>query len=230
MNLNLTQLEILVQSVTSHENRINRLNNLVGQTNLPNLSNVTLIKFDRQIRSSSTVENLHENDSSSLKMLKIKTKKCQPAASDTPDLIQTECVADRGLARQKNKNKQNIKNKNKNHRNLNNVTLPKNYRHTSSSSTERNHKENYLITLKVSTTKTCQPAASDTPDLIQTECVADSRLACHKNKNKPYVKNKIKNKINLHNVTLVKKEKHNNKSHYTSRKCRNKLIKQNNRN
>ena len=30
-----------------------------------------------------------------------KTKKCQPAASDTPDLIQTECVADSGLARYK---------------------------------------------------------------------------------------------------------------------------------
>ena len=28
----------------------------------------------------------------------IKTKKCQPAASDTTDLFQTECVTDRGLA------------------------------------------------------------------------------------------------------------------------------------
>ena len=43
-----------------------------------------------------------------------KTKKCQPAASDThiPDLIQTECVADSGLARQNKKNKLNEKNKN----------------------------------------------------------------------------------------------------------------------
>ena len=31
-----------------------------------------------------------------------KEKKCQPAARDTPDLIQTECVPDRGLARSKN--------------------------------------------------------------------------------------------------------------------------------
>ena len=29
----------------------------------------------------------------------IKTKKCQPAAGDTPDLIKTECVPDSGLAR-----------------------------------------------------------------------------------------------------------------------------------
>ena len=32
-----------------------------------------------------------------------KIQKCQPAASDTPDLIQTECVADSGLARQNTK-------------------------------------------------------------------------------------------------------------------------------
>ena len=45
---------------------------------------------------------------------KKKQKKCQPAASDThiPDLIQTECVADSGLARHNKKNKQNVKNKN----------------------------------------------------------------------------------------------------------------------
>ena len=30
----------------------------------------------------------------------LKTKKCQPAAGDTPDLIQTECVTDSGLAHQ----------------------------------------------------------------------------------------------------------------------------------
>ena len=35
-----------------------------------------------------------------------KTKKCQPADSDTPDLIQTECVTDSGLARP-NKNAEN---------------------------------------------------------------------------------------------------------------------------
>ena len=38
------------------------------------------------------------------------------------------------------------------------------------------------ITKKYKQTKTkkCQPAASDTPDLIQTECVTDSGLSCHK--------------------------------------------------
>ena len=44
---------------------------------------------------------------------KIKTKKCQPAARDAPDLIQTECIPDRGLARHTKKNKQNVKNKKK---------------------------------------------------------------------------------------------------------------------
>ena len=45
---------------------------------------------------------------------KIKNKKCQPAASDThiPDLIQTECVADSRLARQK-KSTERKKRKNK---------------------------------------------------------------------------------------------------------------------
>ena len=34
---------------------------------------------------------------------KIKVKKCQPAARDAPDLIQTECIPDRGLARPQKK-------------------------------------------------------------------------------------------------------------------------------
>ena len=43
---------------------------------------------------------------------KIKTKKCQPAASDTPDLIKTERVTDSGLARP-NKKINKMKNSNK---------------------------------------------------------------------------------------------------------------------
>ena len=35
----------------------------------------------------------------------IKTKKCQPAADDTLDLIQTKCVTDSRLARQQTKQK-----------------------------------------------------------------------------------------------------------------------------
>ena len=45
--------------------------------------------------------------------------------------------------------------------------------------------------------KNCQPAASDTPDLIQTECVTDSRLACP---NKEYIKRNIQTKLNLKNL------------------------------
>ena len=36
-------------------------------------------------------------------MVKKKVKKCQPAARDAPDLIQTECIPDRGLARPQKK-------------------------------------------------------------------------------------------------------------------------------
>ena len=43
-----------------------------------------------------------------------KTKKCQPVAGDMPDLIQTEHVPSKGLARPQNKNKLNEKNKNTN--------------------------------------------------------------------------------------------------------------------
>ena len=52
---------------------------------------------------------------------KIKTKKCQPAARDIPDLIQTECVPDSWLACPKNKNKLNRKKRKK--RDCTNVTI-----------------------------------------------------------------------------------------------------------
>ena len=85
----------------------------------------------------------------------IKTKKCQPAAGDTPDLIQTEFVANSGLARPKKEN-----------------WKRKNGRRT----------DFCRITDAQIKTKKCQPAASDTPFLIQTECVTDSSLALPKNK------------------------------------------------
>ena len=88
-----------------------------------------------------------------------KTKKCQPAASHTPDLIQTECVADSWLARQ---NKKITKHKTHKLSNVHKTFQPSGTR------------SNYNTTNK---TKKCQPAASHTPDLIQTECVADSWLA-----------------------------------------------------
>ena len=83
----------------------------------------------------------------------IKHKKCQPAAGDTPDLIQTECVSDSGLARPNKKIKTERKNSN--------PKIIMNFQPTGSN-------------IKY---KKCQPAARDTPDLIQTECVSDSGLA-----------------------------------------------------
>ena len=56
-----------------------------------------------------------------------KTKKCQPVARDTPDLIQTECVPDNGLARQKNKQNEKIKNRKRNY--SRNVTLVEEKQH-----------------------------------------------------------------------------------------------------
>ena len=43
--------------------------------------------------------------SGKLQSVNIKTKKCQPAARGAPDLIQTECTPDRGLARHKKINR-----------------------------------------------------------------------------------------------------------------------------
>ena len=61
-----------------------------------------------------------------------KTKKCQPPAGDMSDLIQTAHVPNRGLARPKNKNKQNVKNKIKiknwalTHKKMNKIVKTKN--------------------------------------------------------------------------------------------------------
>ena len=54
-----------------------------------------------------------DDRSNTMKSVKIKTKKCQPAEWDTQDLIQTWCVPHSGLARQNKKNKLNEKNNKK---------------------------------------------------------------------------------------------------------------------
>ena len=58
------------------------------------------------------------------KLVKQKTKKCQPAEGGTQDLIQTWCVPLSRLARQNKKNKRNEKNKTK--KNFNKVTMLRN--------------------------------------------------------------------------------------------------------
>ena len=103
------------------------------------------------------------------------TKKCQPAARDAPDLIQTECIPDRGLARP---TKKNIKEKNQNE-----ITLEWKNKNTSVKNKMKNDKN----------TKKCQPAARDAPDLIQTECIPDRGLARpNKKNNKKKNSNKMK--------------------------------------
>ena len=130
----------------------------------------------------STGTKFHHNKSS--KSVKtIKTKKCQPAASHTPDLIQTECVADSWLARPKNKSFKSRKTK------MTDVSLK--------SSKTVSLKSSKCV--KIIKTKKCQPAASHMLDLIQTECVADRGLAHLKTKKSTeqikYKKYKLKNGI-----------------------------------
>ena len=88
---------------------------------------------------------------------KIKTKKCQPAARDTPDLIQTECVPGRGLTR--HKTKKSTERKKYKIRKISKKWLQK-----------VDFKTKKFMTPQAPTqlkTKKCQPAARDTPDLIQ---------------------------------------------------------------
>ena len=125
-----------------------------------NFTDVTLIKIDKQ--------------TSMCYLLpvpqKTKTKKCQSAARDTPDLIQTECVPDSGLARQiQKKSTERKKYKSKKKLHSIDVTLANVNKPTSMSSQQS--------VSQIQKTKKCQPAAWDTPDLIQTECVPDSGLA-----------------------------------------------------
>ena len=95
----------------------------------------------------------------SRKLKNIKTKKCQPAAGDMPDLIQTEHVPSRGLARP--------------HKIINRtkklINTKKTLQAISCDSSQNS--------LKNKKTKKCQPAAGDMPDLIQTEHVPSRGLA-----------------------------------------------------
>ena len=75
---NLTDLYKIDNLVSKIESRVNKLKNLVL---ISNKCNPVIVQQNK--------------------------KKCQPAARDTQDLIQTWCVPDRGLAHPQNKNKLN---------------------------------------------------------------------------------------------------------------------------
>ena len=136
---------------------------------------------------------------------KLKTQKCQPAARDTLDLIQTMCVPGRGLARHKNKNKQNVKQKKRKRNYFTNITLASKEKSTKSTKSKQNKQK-------------CQPAARDTLDLIQTMCVPGRGLARHKNKNKLNVKQEKRKRNHFANVTLASREKQT-KSKQNKQKC-----------
>ena len=127
-----------------------------------------------------------------------KPKKCQPPAGNMPDLIQTEHVPSRGLARQKNKNKLNEKYKiqKKLHSKKLKVQAPV---------------VKVVKIVKVvkvpKKSKKCQPPAGNMPDLIQTVHVPSRGLARHKNKNKLNAKQKNQNKLHSTNVTLADTDK-----------------------
>ena len=128
---------------------------------------VTLIRSNKLTKQSSTVPNT-------------KTKKCQPVAGDMPDLIQTEHVPSKGLARPK-KNIKHENNKMKICMESTDVTLVNGSKLTKSFSVQSNTK-----------TKKCQPTAGDMPDLIKTVHVPSRGLTRHQKKiNK---KNKMEKK------------------------------------
>ena len=85
-------------------------------------NNMTTLVYILSSSSYNTMSKLLLNSSSSSHKIK-KTQKCQPAARDTLDLIQTMCVPGRGLARHKNKNKLNVKKKKEKRNYFANVTL-----------------------------------------------------------------------------------------------------------
>ena len=125
---------------------------------------------------------------------KKKTKKCQPAAGDTPDLIKTECVPNSGLARPIKKINRTKKLKVKIHY----TPSPRGggfparlqVRNVQQSPDRGGgfparlqvmnvqlYTDIFLKIHKKNKRKKCQPAAGDTPDLIKTECVPNSGLA-----------------------------------------------------
>ena len=195
----------------------------------------------------------------------IKYKKCRPAARDTPDLIQTECISDSGLARPTKKiitERKNSKPKinidkelmgecltaaNKLEKSAKSVRSHLKVKEILQRSSARlkvvremledatqvehqavmNHNSN-IAEVKCENgsikTKKCQPAARDTPDLIQTECVPDSGLARH---NKIYsITNDVVKQITINksNIVVVQVSKMFSNSWCISRKCRNKAV------
>ena len=111
-----------------------------------------------------------------------KPKKCQPAASNMTDLIQTVHVADSGLARPKKlterkniKKEKNHKMKNKDRKTLRCTRARKKGAKATSSSLSPGM--SVICMVKMERLKKCQPAASNMTDLIQTAHVADSGLA-----------------------------------------------------
>ena len=135
-----------------------------------------------------------------------KTEKCQPAAGDMPDLIQTEHVPSSWLARSKNKNQQNEKYKIQNENYLSDVTMISLDKPTKLFSVGKNTKSRcYVNVLSTKKQQKCQPAAGDMPDLIQTEHVPSSWLA--RPKNKLNEKKKIQNTNYSSNVTVVSENK-----------------------
>ena len=115
-----------------------------------------------------------------IKVVTKKTKKCQPAAGDMTDLIQTDHVPNSGLARTK-KTENNKKKKTKSCR--------KNG-HMKNGNTSKSCQNN-IVTKK---TKKCQPAAGDMTDLIQTVHVPNSGLT-RPTKKISERKNKINKKL-----------------------------------
>ena len=127
---------------------------------------------------------------------KLKTKKCQSTARAAPDLIQTECSPDSGLARPNIKINGTKKSKSKIKTNSTNVTLVKKDGQTKLFSQQ---------VVKLLKTKKCQSSARTTPDLIQTVCSPGSGLARPQKKINRTKKIKLKIKSNSSNVTLAKK-------------------------
>ena len=107
-----------------------------------------------------------------------KTKKCQPSAGNTPDLIQTECVADRGLARPNTK--KSTERKKYKYKKLNGKLFDLHQRSGSVN-----------VELNIIKTKKCHPAAGGMPDLIQTAHAPSSRVS---RPNKKNIKDKMRKK------------------------------------
>ena len=85
VKLNRQMMTKLECSITTLEEKLSRMSNIVCK----NSTNVTLTENEKPTKL------FYPQRNTTCK----KTKKCQPAAGDWPDLIQTEPVPSRGLAR-----------------------------------------------------------------------------------------------------------------------------------